>query len=57
MKSLSKLLMNLAVKIAFGKIDPLPWHIEPIVKEIVLAGFTIGIFFCFFCVLIINLLT
>jgi hypothetical protein len=42
MRDLSKLLMNLAIKMAFGKITPLPWHIEPIVKELVICSFLIG---------------
>jgi hypothetical protein len=46
MKNLSKVLMNLAIKMVFGKITPLPWHIEPIVKELIICSFIIGFCTC-----------
>jgi hypothetical protein len=57
---MKKIVMKLAIKMAFGKLTPLPWHIEPIVKELItcacIIGVIIGVFFCLFFVVLIEVL-
>lgn len=53
---MSTILMNITVKLIFGKLSPLPWHIEPVVKELIIGSFIIGVFSCLISVMIIGIL-